>query len=315
MAYPGYLGRFLLVLSFMMVNLRAAEPTGQLTTLSVRSFARLIVEPMTKRFPAEEKELLAADTMVAYFAVPLVRFGDASPDRTACRDLVARRAASLGVAPEVYLARSLAIPFDPSSHIDPDVRDTRKALIGMLAHHGKNPAAAEAMGRDLWRGLSGEKVDISGRLGIDDRDLGLEVDATPYIPLYLDAFVNAIGQAREAIPGFGAAYDWLVDESVVSTTHWMVVKDPAARDAYARWLFLGWEKYWEKPDAAWHKERPKALSDFALAARMDMPTVLSASTRDRLGVAPGRWEAFVRFVKESRSGSIAERHGWTRLPR
>lgn len=315
MAYPGYLGRFLIVLSVMMAPLRAAEPTGPLTALSVRSFAHLVVEPLTVRFPAEDKELMTADTMVAYFAVALVRFGDASPDLSACRDLVTRRAASIGVAPEVYLARSLSMPFDPSSLIDPDIKDTRKGFLGMLAHHGKYPAAAEAMGRDLWRGLSGEKVDISGRLGIDDRDLELEVDATPCIPLYLDAFVNAISQASEVIPGFRSAYDWLVDKSVVSTTHWMVVKNPAARDAYARWLFLGWEKYWEKPDAAWHKERPKALSDFAIAARMDMPTVLSSSTRDRLGIAPGRWEAFLRFIKDSRSGSIAERHGWARLPR
>ena len=319
MSRPGLMGCLCAALAIVGVPAQAAPPPDALTTISIRSFDRLSVEPIAKRFAAGKKELVADDVMVGYFAVRLVRFGEASPDRSACRDLVARRAASLGIAPEEFLRRSLApmpsLAFDPSSpEIDPDVRDQRKGFIGILAHHLKNPAAAETMGRDLWHGLSGEKVDISGRLGVDDRDLELEVDTDPYIPLYLDAFVNALSQARDAIPGFGLAYDWLVDKSVVSTTHWMVVKDPAARDAYALWLFLGWEKYWEKPDVALHKERPIVLSTFVLAARMDMPTVLNSSTRDRLGIAPGRWESFLRFVKESRSGSIAQRNGWTRLP-
>lgn len=315
MARPGFIGKLLLVLLLAAGISRAAQPTDACTAISVRIFATNFVGSVADGFKDDDKEWYINDTHVAHAAIVLVRFGDASPDMSPCRKLVGRRAASLGVAPEEYLRRALVM-MPPGSSVDmlsADTRDSTKAFVGILCHQASHPDAAAILARDLWSGLSGETVDISGRLGVDNRELELEIDASPFPPLWMNAFMSATA-VLDGIPGFKAVDRWLYVRSLWTVPPIYVVKDAAARDVYARWLFLGWEKYWEKPDAAMLKERPRTLSTFVIAARGEIPTVTDAATRDRLGIAPERWQAFVRFVKESRSGSIADRYGWPHLP-
>ena len=316
MARPGFIGKLLVVLLLVAGISRAAPPTDACTAISIRIFATNFVDHFAQDFEDDDKEWCVNDTTVAFAAAVLVRFGDALPDMSPCRKLVARRAASLGVAPEEYLRRALVM-MPPGSSVDMlsvDTRDSTKAYVGIISHQVAHPDAAALLARDIWGGLSGDKVDISGRLGVDNRDLELEIDTMSWPPLWMNAFMSATA-VLDGIPGFKALDRWLYVRSLWTVPSIYVVKDAAARDVFARWLFLGWEKYWEKPDAALLKERPRTLSTFVIAARGEIPTVTDAATRDRLGIAPGRWEAFLRFIKESRSGSIAERYGWTRLPR
>jgi hypothetical protein len=329
MARPGYIGRFLAALLFLGATAHAAPKPDACAAFAARYAASTFVGEQLagdiKRYanskqPApfsifEPAEISVFDMSLVYAVAGVLRFNDGTADIARCKAVVAQRAAGLGLEPVEYLRRVLV--FMPRSEaenppkLDPVVKDMTMGAMGIILHYSRHPELADGMARDIWRGLSGESVDLSGRLGVDDCDVELELAVLPYTGLYLKAYVNGSSILYRLSPVFAAVSDRLCEwqDGRYSISGVMILRSSAGRDDYARWLYLCWEKYLEKPDEALLKRRRFTLRTIAYGSMQESPTLLWESTRLRLGVAPDRWRAFTRFVEETRTRVWDERLG------
>jgi len=188
-------------------------------------------------------------------------------------------------------------PFEPE-------RDSgRPGNSGFLIYHRTHPDEAARLAGDLARALKGEHVDLKGRLGVDERDVEIEVEHVILVNLYLKAFDSLTRQIYSA--KWIERFDYWLQEKLnfsYDAPRLPYVKNAAARDDFARLFYQCWDKYLSKPDEYALRERYICLRDLTLVAYNPHPTATDEAMRQKLGVEPEKWKAFQQFIKDVRAG-------------